>query len=155
MRRAWPALLLLACSHGGPPVEREREPTPSPAPFSDGGAASKQEAAPPPPVTGPVAPRPSKVRIVVRSLPPKAWVSWGKKKLGQTPVFLERPRESGPVDLVVRADGFFPLHTRAYTFRNDALTVRLTKLADRMTLFGARAELPAPSPSPAPPSLTW
>jgi len=124
------------------------QPTPpdaQPAPPADGGVA----------LAPPSAPRPAKVRILVRSIPPKARVAWGKKQLGPTPVALERPRDSGPVDLVVRADGYFPVHTRAYTFRNDAILVRLTKLADRMTLFGAREELPPPPPDggvpPAPP----
>ena len=66
---------------------------------------------------------------------------WGRKKLGDTPVTLERPRDSGPVDLVVRGDGFFPVHTRAYTFHNDVLYVKMTKLEDRMTLFGAKRDL--------------
>ncbi len=75
---------------------------------------------------------------------------WGKKKLGETPVTLERPRDSGPVDLVVRADGYFPVHTRAYTFRNDVVYVKLTKLDDRMTLFGAKKDLNEPPPGTAP-----
>src|SRR5207249_6575920 len=94
--------------------------------------------------------RPAKVRVVVKSVPPKALVSCGKKKLGPTPVIVERPRGSGPMDLIVKSVGYFPVHTRAYTFKNDVLYVKLTKLADRMTIFGARAELPSPSPSPSP-----
>lgn len=96
-------------------------------------------------------PKPAKVKLTIRSVPPKALVSWGKKKLGETPVILERPRQSGPIDLTVRADGYFTLHTRAYTFHNEVLYVKLTKLADKMTLFGAKQELePSPSPAPAP-----
>jgi PEGA domain len=94
-------------------------------------------------------PKPAKIKLTIRSLPPKALVSWGKKKLGETPVILERPRESGPMDLEVRADGYFTVHTRAYTFHNEVLYVKLTKLADKMTLFGAKQDL-EPSPSPAP-----
>ncbi|MCA1665562.1 MAG: hypothetical protein LC659_15065, partial [Myxococcales bacterium] len=73
----------------------------------------------------PAAPAP-KIKIIVRvgkNGPDKALVFWGKKKLGETPVTLERPRDSGPVDLVVRGEGFFPLHTRAYTFKTDVLYV--------------------------------
>jgi hypothetical protein len=94
-------------------------------------------------------PKPAKIKLTIRSLPPKALVSWGKKKLGETPVIIDRPRQSGPMDLVVRADGYFTVHTRAYTFHNEVLYVKLTKLADKMSLFGAKQEL-EPSPSPAP-----
>jgi len=93
----------------------------------------------------PPKPRPAKVKIQVRAVP-RAQVSWGKEDLGWTPVTLERPRDSGPVDLVVRADGYLPVHTRAYTFRNDSLSVRLTKLADKMSILGARKELPPETP---------
>ena len=80
----------------------------------------------------------------------KVLVFWGRKKLGEPPVTLERPRDSGPVDLVVRAEGFFPVHTRAYTFHNDVLYVKLTKLDDRMTLFGAKRDLNEPPPGGVP-----
>jgi hypothetical protein len=89
------------------------------------------------------APLPATVRISVRTSPPrKTKVYWGRKLLGMTPLQLERPRASGPLDLVLRADGYFPVHVRAYTDWNDALTVELTKLSDRMKLFGAKRELP-------------
>ena len=48
-------------------------------------------------------------------------------------------------------DGFFAVHTRAYTFRNDVLYVKMTKLDDRMTLFGAKKELEAPLDNSVPP----
>jgi hypothetical protein len=111
--------------------------------------------APAPPLVPPK-PRPAKVKIVVRATP-RAQVSWGKEDLGWTPVTLERPRDSGPVDLVVRADGYLPVHTRAYTFRNDSLSVRLTKVADKMSILGARKELPPEAPpdgGAAPPTLS-
>jgi hypothetical protein len=93
--------------------------------------------APPPP------PLPATVRVSVRTSPPrKAKVFWGRKLLGMTPLQFERPRASGPLDLVLRADGYFPVHVRAYTDWNDGLTVELTKLSDRMKLFGAKRELP-------------
>jgi hypothetical protein len=91
-----------------------------------------------------------KIKVVVRSTPPKAIVFWGKKKLGETPVTLERPRDSGPVDLVVKLEGHFPVHTRAYSFRNDTVYVKLTKLEERMSILGAK-EPPPPPPAPTPP----
>jgi hypothetical protein len=99
-------------------------------------------------------PLPPKIKIIVHSRgtekTDKVWVFWGRKKLGETPVTLERPRDSGPVDLVVRAEGFFPVHTRAYTFHNDVLYVKLTKLEDRMTLFGAKRDANEPPPGGTP-----
>ena len=136
------------------PVTSEGEPAPANTPPSPSAAppANAPEGAP-----VAVKPRPPKVKIIVRSIPPKAIVFWGKKKLGETPVTLERPRDSGPVDLVVRNDGFFPLHTRAYTFRNDTVYVKLTKIEERMSLFGAKhdavTQLPAPPPGSDPSAL--
>jgi hypothetical protein len=112
--------------------------------------ASPAPAVAAPAAAAPAVAKPAKVRVVVKSIPPKALVTWGKKKLGPTPVILERPRGSGPMDLIVKSVGFIPVHTRAYTFKNDVLYVKLTKLQDRMNIFGARAELPEPSPSPSP-----
>ncbi|MSP61381.1 MAG: PEGA domain-containing protein [Myxococcales bacterium] len=120
----------------------------------------------PPSAVLPVPKRPPpKVRLAVRSTPSKASVTWGKKALGLTPLMIERPQDSGPVDLVVRANGYFPVHVRAYSFRNDVLAVKLTRLSERMTLFGAKKELapvegidplapPPPSPPAAPPSTS-
>jgi hypothetical protein len=98
----------------------------------------------------PVKPKPSKIKITIKSIPPKALVFWGKKKFGPTPVQIDRPRDSGPMDFTVRSEGYFPVHTRAYSFRNEVLYVKLTKLADKMTLFGAKQEIVEPSPSPMP-----
>ena len=95
-------------------------------------------------------PLPPKVKLKIRSKPDKATVFWGKKKLGETPLDFERPRDSGPVDLVVKEDGFFPVHTRVYTFRNDVVWVKLTKLEDKMTLFGAKRDLNEPPPGSTP-----
>src|SRR5438093_1401052 len=109
------------CHHAvnppSPPGPGTRAAAPSVAPTQPPGAALPEQ----PQLTTPPAPRPAKIRIVVRSTPVKATVRWGKKTLGLTPVTLERPRDSGPVDLVLRAPGFFPVHTRAYTFKSDAV----------------------------------
>jgi len=106
------------------------------------------------------------VRIVFTVLPSskKATVSWGKKKLGLTPLTIERPRDSGPVDLVLRGVGFFPIHTRAYTVKNDVIVradgcipvqtraytfedskvaVHVTPNDQKNTLLGYREEQPA------------
>ncbi|MDB4965586.1 MAG: hypothetical protein JWN44_1275 [Myxococcales bacterium] len=154
------ALLACGCAHSDkqpkPPAEEEKTdpedkaqtPPPSVATPPVSGATvmtpTGQTVAPPKPL-------PTKIKIIVRSNPPKATVFWGKKNLGITPVTLERPRDSGPVDLIVRNDGYFPIHTRAYTFRNDGFTVKMTKLEDRMTLFGAKQPVePLPGTPGAP-----
>ena len=101
------------------------------------------------------------VRITLQTVPPrKAFVKWGKKNLGIIPVpkplIVVRPRDSGPMDLVIRMQGYLPVHTRAYTFSDSRVAVKLTPLSEKNTLFGYREELPpegeaAPDPStPAP-----
>ena len=100
----------------------------------DGGAGHEQEAPK----------EQTTVKISIRAVParPKSKVFWGKKLMGETPLDIVRPRDSGPVDLVVKNDGFLNVHTRAYTYKNDVLYVKLTKLADKMKLLGAKQEIP-------------
>jgi hypothetical protein len=88
------------------------------------------------------------VRIVLTVIPStkKATVSWGKKKLGvvapHQPLVIQRPRDSGPLDLMVRGDGCVPVQTRAYTFADNKIAVKLTPLDQKNTLLGYREELP-------------
>lgn len=109
-------------------------------------------AADPPPVTAPLK---STVRIVVQTNPPqpKVDVRMGKKLLGQIkgpkkPLIIERARDSGPMDLTIRAPGYLPVHTRAYTFNDNKLWVKLTPVEERKTLFGYREELPPDGGAP-------
>jgi hypothetical protein len=161
-------MFLASCAHetqkAPPPGENAEEAeaekgTTAPPSTAAGGteaaqAASGVQVTPSAPGSGAAAkPLPPNIKIFVRVTPSpakggpdKALVFWGKKKLGETPVTLERPRDSGPVDLVVRAEGFFPVHTRAYTVKNDVLYVRMTKLDDRMKLFGAKQEVETAPP---------
>jgi hypothetical protein len=58
------------------------------------------------------------------SPPVKAQVMWGSKQLARVApdkptVELQRPRNTGPLDLDIRAEGFLPHHTRLYSDRND------------------------------------
>ena len=105
-----------------------------------------------------------KVNITLQTVPPrKAVVKSGNKVLGVIPVprplVVVRPRDSGPLDLVVRAAGFLPVHTRAYTFSDSRVAIKLTPVSEKNTLFGYRAEVPpegaispdAGAPPPAPP----
>jgi hypothetical protein len=94
---------------------------------------------PPAPAGKPVR---EKIKITFQTIPPvKAEVRWGKKKLGilntgKKPFFIERFRDSGPIDVTIHADGFLPVHTRAYTFDTNKVTVKLTALTEKHTLFG-------------------
>ncbi|HEX9105259.1 MAG TPA: hypothetical protein VF997_23775 [Polyangia bacterium] len=153
--------VLAACAHEthkAPPAGEKEEPSAAGTPGAPTEAqeASGVQVAPTtqPAIGAPPKPLPPKIKIIVRAKGPdkgdKVFVFWGRKKLGETPVTLERPRDSGPVDLVVRSEGFFPVHTRAYTFRNEVVYVKLTKLDDRMTLFGAKRDANEPPPGGAP-----
>jgi len=159
------ALTLAGCAHetskSAPPSDKEEsaEKTAEKSAAATGAPTEAQEAsgvqvAPTAPSGAAAKPLPPKIKIIVRSRgvekTDKVLVFWGRKKLGETPVTLERPRDSGPVDLVVRSEGYFPVHTRAYTFRNDVLYVKLTKLEERMTLFGAKRDANEPPPGSTP-----
>jgi hypothetical protein len=94
--------------------------------------------------------KPDTVRILIQTVPPRrAHVRWGGKSLGTipapSPLVVERPRDSGPLDLVIRAAGFLPVHTRAYTFTDSRVAVRLTPPSEKSRLFGYREE-PPPNP---------
>ena len=89
-----------------------------------------------------------KVKIIFTVVPntKKATVTWGKKKLGviaqRQPLVVQRPRDSGPLDVMVRAEGCVPVQTRAYTFADNKVAVKVTPLEQKNTLLGYREELP-------------
>jgi len=119
-------------------------------PFGMAAVAQDGEAAPPA-ATAPAAPKAQSpnVRIVFTVLPSskKAMVFWGKKKLGpiapHAPLIIQRPRDSGPLDVVVRAEGCVPVQTRAYTFEDSKVAVKVTPNEEKNTLLGYREEIPA------------
>jgi hypothetical protein len=107
-------------------------------------------------------------------------VFWGKKLLGKImpgkPLVIVRPRDSGPLDLMVRAGGYLSVQTRAHTFNDSKLVVKLTKPDKKNELVGYRIPLdggleggvpdggvrfdaawpgmpPAPAPMPPAPSM--
>jgi hypothetical protein len=69
----------------------------------------------------------------------KAHVFWGRKDLGEAPLELQRPRNSGPMDLIVSAPGFLPLHTRALTDRDEKLILRLFSAEEAPQMLGYTA----------------
>lgn len=72
----------------------------------------------------------------------RAGVYWGKEKLGVTPLTLQRPRDSGPMDIKVVAGGYIAVNTRLYTFKDDDLVVTLTPASKANTLYGYKKPLP-------------
>lgn len=115
-------------------------PAPSPAPVPPASAAPSPPPAPPE--------DPTIARITFTTVPAvQATVSWGTAKLGritpQAPLIVKRPRDSGPLDVIVRANGFLPVHTRAHTFADNKLQVKLTRPDQKSTLLGYRAPIDA------------
>jgi hypothetical protein len=94
-----------------------------------------------PPPAPAASPQKDTVRIVFKVFPPsKATVTWGKKKLGfikpKESLVIQRPRDSGPMDVVVRAENCLPVHTRAYTFTDSVVSVKVTPLDKKNTIYG-------------------
>ena len=107
-------------------------------------AAPASAGAPAPP------PEPPKdtARIVFTTVPlTNATVTWGKTRLGvispSQSLVIVRPRDSGPLDVMVRAPGYLPVQTRAHTFADTRIVVKLTKPDQTQTLVGYRAPIDA------------
>ena len=94
-------------------------------------------------------PRSDTVKIKVLGAEKRqAHVFWGRKDFGVAPLEIERPRNSGPLDLVVIAPGYLPYHARAFTDRDDLISVRLYSAAEAPQLLGYRAsDVPVPRPA--------
>ena len=69
----------------------------------------------------------------------QAHVLWGRKDFGLAPLEIERPRNSGPLDLIVVAPGYLPFHARAFTDRDDMLALHLYSPAEAPQLLGYRS----------------
>jgi hypothetical protein len=153
-----------ACSHSAPnpstdpPAPGVPVPAPAPVPTPVPGAAL------PPPGAAVAAaaqlahdagvPSPT-VKIVFRTFPARRGViMWGGKRLGivdrNAPLVVERPRDSGPLDVVVRVSGYIPVHTRAYTFTDSNVDVRITPLDKKDTIYGFKEPLPPDAGVPFP-----
>lgn len=102
-------------------------------------------------VVAPVEPPKTTATIVFTTVPAtNARVMWGKKLLGsigpKAPLYIVRPRDSGPLDVMVLAPGYLPVQTRAHTFADNKLTVKLTTADQKQTLWGYRQPLDAGVP---------
>jgi hypothetical protein len=95
-------------------------------------------------------PRPES-KMLLRVLSADTEVFWGAKRLGIAkrgePFEIVRPQHSGPVDLLLRAPGFLPYHTRLFSDRDDRITVDLVRPTQAPSLNGWRPdEMPKDKP---------
>jgi hypothetical protein len=151
VRRLALLVLLVACDRPAPAPPPVHHPAAAPA--------APPPAAPPPPAAAeaPVKeddelraeereadPRSETVKLKLIVTPgAKGTVHWGRKKLadlqpGRMTLDTERPRNSGPLDLLIRADGFLPHHVRLFTDRDDKLSVHLVRPDQAPSLLGYR-----------------
>ena len=122
------------------PAAAAQASLPAPADPAGAAAAAAEEAKEAAPAT-------PNVRLVFKAVPPNTvTVTWGNKRLGiikpKAPLIIERPRDSGPMDVVYKSQGYVPVHTRIYTFTNSTLAVKLTPVDKKNTIYGYREELP-------------
>jgi hypothetical protein len=133
--------LRTSCAGATPPETLPAAPVVAAEPIADAGAAT------------PAAIEPVKTTATVMfTVQPsvQATVTWGKKRLGIIkpgyPLYVVRPRDSGPLDVVVQAQGYLPVQTRAYTFNDSKMLVKLTKPEESHTLLGYRVPIEAGIP---------
>ena len=160
------AALLLGASLGACSNSKPNEPAPAPSAPANAPVA--------PTVGAPLVPAPgaalatasaplahdagapsATVKVVFRTFPARRGVvMWGGKRLGfvdrDKPLVVERPRDSGPLDVVIRVTGYLPVHTRAYTFSDSNIDVRITPLDKKDTLYGYKEQLPPDAGVPFP-----
>ena len=157
-------LLANGCSSSSKPDAPETAPSapavptpppvaPSPAPVPPGTSVTTTASARLARDAG--APPSPNVKLVVRTFPARRGVvMWGGKRLGfvdrNMPLVIERPRDSGPLDLVIRVTDYLPVHTRAYTFSNANIDVKITPLDKKDTIYGYKEPLPPDAGVPFP-----
>ena len=156
------AALALALALGGGAGCRRAPPPTAPSSVAAPPAAAPSAEAAPPAAAATVAPpdedlvgeapesNPTSEMVTIKLVAEpsrKARVSWGRKDLGFAPLELQRPRGSGPLDLLVVAPGALPLHTRVYTDRDDKLALRLYPESDAPSLLGYHEPIEPPKTS--------
>lgn len=125
-----------------PPAKLVQPPAPAPKPAAAAPSVTEEELVEEPPEANPTS---ETVTIKLVAEPSrKARVFWGRKDLGLAPLELQRPRNSGPLDLLVVAPGALPLHTRVFTDRDDKLALRLVAETDGPGMLGYRPEAVPP-----------
>ena len=135
-------VLALGQAESAPAAPGSSAPPPSAAPGAPNAPTGQVEVQNEAPTTSP------NVKIVFRVLPSTitTTIKWGNKKLGiikpKASLTVERPRDSGPLDLVLTSQGYLPVHTRAYTFTNSVVLVKMTPVDKKNTIYGYREEIP-------------
>lgn len=140
-----------AASEGTPPAPATAPPPQpgEPLPLPPTPTAPAVDAGPPLSAT---------VKVVFKTYPSRrASVMWGGTRLGfidrNRPLVVERPRDSGPMDVIVRSQGYLPVHVRAYTFDDELVEVKLTPEDKKDTVYGYRQPLPDDAGAPPAPTL--
>jgi hypothetical protein len=137
------ALVLVAGCGSSPPAPRGQVPeAPSAAPSRAPDLPLDDEAPERPGAAVPGAPQVT-IKLVADTAK-KAHIFWGRKDLGVAPLEILRPRGSGPLDLLVSAPGFLPLHTRVFTDRDDVLSLRLYDAESARGLLGYPVSIEGP-----------
>jgi hypothetical protein len=149
--RVWPVLIVAllgfcaawlwqATQVGATPQDVPTGATPPPLPAASPPAAVQAEA------PAPTEPEqdPNTATVIFATHPAAtATVTWGRKLLGRIkpgrPLVVKRPRDSGPLDVMVRAVGYMPVQTRAHTFSDTRVIVKLTRPENALELWGYRA----------------
>ena len=132
------AVLALRVHAEPPPSPAAAAQASLPAPADPAGAAAA--AAEQAKETAPATPN---VRLVFKVVPPNiATVTWGNKRLGiikpKAPLIIERPRDSGPMDVVFKSQGYVTVHTRIYTFTNSTLAGKLPPVSNLTPPYASR-----------------
>jgi len=124
----------------------------------DAGVASARKNArklPAPAARVPAEPGPPVEMVTIHVLadpPQRARVVWGAKDFGLAPLDIHRPRGSGPLDLMLSAPGFLTLHTRAFTDRDNTLSVHLVPESEASRFPGYQSPAPTVKGKAAPTS---
>ena len=82
------------------------------------------------------------VELTVKTDPRvKARVYHGKELLGVTPLSLKWAKDTGPLDIVVKAGGYINVNSRIYTYRDDRVTIKMFKKDQAHLLFGYKKKV--------------
>ena len=71
----------------------------------------------------------------------RASVYHGKELLGTTPLRLVWPKDTGALDIKLKAAGYLTVNSRIYTHRNDRVTVNMFKTDQAHLLFGYKKKV--------------
>ena len=86
------------------------------------------------------------VQLTLKTKPRvRAVVYHGKEELGSTPLQLTWTKDTGPIDVTLRAAGYLKVNSRLYTHRNDHVTVQMFKEDESHLLFGYKKKVKSKS----------